>query len=504
MSYKVILNKAINMEFNIDKNFHSLDDINVLFDDNAKLVLGPEAQARITNCREYLDNRMISQKEPIYGITTGFGSLCNVSVGADDLSTLQKNLVMSHACSLGEEVPQEIVKLMLAFKVKSLSYGYSGVQLQTVQRLVDFFNNGVYPVVYQQGSLGASGDLAPLANMCLPLLGLGEVNYKGKRYTGEEINRIFGWEPLVLASKEGLALLNGTQFMLSFAIWNIRKAKKLSGLADKIAALSLDAYDGRIEPFTPGVHAVRPHSGQMETAKNMLYYLDGSQIITQKKQHVQDPYSFRCVPQVHGAVKDALRHIEEIFVTELNRATDNPTVLPDEDLIVSAGNFHGEPLAINLDFLAIAISEIGSISERRTYQLISGKRSLPSFLVAKPGLNSGFMIPQYAAAGVVSQNKQLCMPASVDTIDSSQGQEDHVSMGANAATKCYRVVNNVEKVLAIELMNAAQALEFRRPLKTSPILEAFVSQYRKVVNFIEDDEVMYTHINNSIEFLRNI
>ena len=504
MSYKVILNKAINMEFNIDKNFHSLDDINVLFDDNAKLVLGPEAQARITNCREYLDNRMISQKEPIYGITTGFGSLCNVSVGADDLSTLQKNLVMSHACSLGEEVPQEIVKLMLAFKVKSLSYGYSGVQLQTVQRLVDFFNNGVYPVVYQQGSLGASGDLAPLANMCLPLLGLGEVNYKGKRYTGEEINRIFGWEPLVLASKEGLALLNGTQFMLSFAIWNIRKAKKLSGLADKIAALSLDAYDGRIEPFTPGVHAVRPHSGQMETAKNMLYYLDGSQIITQKKQHVQDPYSFRCVPQVHGAVKDALRHIEEIFVTELNSATDNPTVLPDEDLIVSAGNFHGEPLAINLDFLAIAISEIGSISESRTYQLIRGKRSLPSFLVAKPGLNSGFMIPQYAAAGVVSQNKQLCMPASVDTIDSSQGQEDHVSMGANAATKCYRVVNNVEKVLAIELMNAAQALEFRRPLKTSPILEAFVSQYRKVVNFIEDDEVMYTHINNSIEFLRNI
>ena len=504
MSYKVILNKAINMEFNIDKNFHSLDDINVLFDDNAKLVLGPEAQARITNCREYLDNRMISQKEPIYGITTGFGSLCNVSVGADDLSTLQKNLVMSHACSLGEEVPQEIVKLMLAFKVKSLSYGYSGVQLQTVQRLVDFFNNGVYPVVYQQGSLGASGDLAPLANMCLPLLGLGEVNYKGKRYTGEEINRIFGWEPLVLASKEGLALLNGTQFMLSFAIWNIRKAKKLSGLADKIAALSLDAYDGRIEPFTPGVHAVRPHSGQMETAKNMLYYLDGSQIITQKKQHVQDPYSFRCVPQVHGAVKDALRHIEEIFVTELNSATDNPTVLPDDDLFVSAGNFHGEPLAINLDFLAIAISEIGSISERRTYQLISGKRSLPSFLVAKPGLNSGFMIPQYAAAGVVSQNKQLCMPASVDTIDSSQGQEDHVSMGANAATKCYRVVNNVEKVLAIELMNAAQALEFRRPLKTSPILEAFVSQYRKVVNFIEDDEVMYTHINNSIEFLRNI
>lgn len=492
------------MIFNIDQNFHSLNDIDVLFDDDVKIHLGSESQSRIVKCRVYLDNRMKSQKEPIYGITTGFGSLCNVSIGADDLSALQKNLVMSHACSLGEEVPQEIVKLMLAFKIKSLSYGFSGVQLTTVQRLVDFFNNGVYPVVYQQGSLGASGDLAPLANMCLPLLGLGEVNYKGQRYSAAEINEKFGWEPVVLASKEGLALLNGTQFMLAFAIWNIRKAKKLSALADKIAALSLDAYDGRIEPFTPGVHAVRPHAGQMETAKNMLHYLKGSQINAQYKQHVQDPYSFRCVPQVHGAVKDALRHIEEVFVTELNSATDNPTILPDEDMIVSAGNFHGEPLAINLDFLAIAISEIGSISERRTYQLIGGKRSLPSFLVAKPGLNSGFMIPQYAAAGVVSQNKQLCTPASVDTIDSSQGQEDHVSMGANAATKCFRVVNNVEKVLAIELMNAAQALEFRRPLKTSPVLEEFVQQYRKVVNFIEDDEVMYTHINNSIEFLRNL
>ncbi len=466
-------------------------------------MLGDEAKARIIKCREYLDNRMKIQKEPIYGITTGFGSLCNVSVGADELSQLQKNLVMSHACSLGEEVPQEIVKLMLAFKVKSLSYGYSGVRLETVQRLVDYFNNGVYPVVYQLGSLGASGDLAPLANMCLPLLGLGEVNYKGKKYLSAEINAKFGWEPLVLASKEGLALLNGTQFMLSFAMYNLYKGKKLMALADKIATLSLEAYDGRIEPFTPGVHAVRPHSGQMETAHNVLEYLEGSEIIRQPKQHVQDPYSFRCVPQVHGAVKDAVRNIENIFTTEFNSATDNPTVLPDEDAVISAGNFHGEPLALNLDFLAIALSEIGSISERRTYQLISGKRGLPSFLVAKPGLNSGFMIPQYAAAGIVSQNKQLATPACVDTIDSSQGQEDHVSMGANAATKCYRVVNNVERILAIELMNAAQALEFRRPLKTSPVLEEFVKEYRKYVNFIEQDEVMYIHINNSIEFLRS-
>ena len=490
------------MNFDIDQKVHSLLETEELLREDTQIVLGEEACERIVKCREYLDNRMKRQKEPIYGITTGFGSLCNVSVGEDQLSRLQKNLVMSHACSLGDPVPVRIVRLMLAFKIKSLAYGNSGVRLETVRRLVDFFNNGVYPVVYQQGSLGASGDLAPLANMCLPLIGLGEVNYKGKIYPAGEINALFGWEPLTLASKEGLALLNGTQFMLAYAIWNLHEAKRLSSMADKIAALSLDAYDGRIEPFTPGVHAVRPHYGQMETAQNMREYLSGSQIVSRPKEHVQDPYSFRCIPQVHGATKDALEYIETVFITEMNSATDNPTILPDEDMIVSAGNFHGQPLAINLDFLSIAVAELGSISERRTYQLISGKRGLPSFLVAKPGLNSGFMIPQYAAASLVSQNKQLCTPASVDTIDSSQGQEDHVSMGANAATKCYRILENVEKILAIELMNAAQALEFRRPLETSPVLEKFVKDYRETVPFIEEDQVMYPHINRSVEFLR--
>lgn len=490
------------MNFDIDQKVHSLLETEELLREDTKIVLGEEACERIVKCREYLDNRMKRQKEPIYGITTGFGSLCNVSVGEDQLSRLQKNLVMSHACSLGDPVPVRIVRLMLAFKIKSLAYGNSGVRLETVRRLVDFFNNGIYPVVYQQGSLGASGDLAPLANMCLPLIGLGEVNYKGKIYPAGEINALFGWEPLTLASKEGLALLNGTQFMLAYAIWNLHEAKRLSSMADKIAALSLDAYDGRIEPFTPGVHAVRPHYGQMETAQNMREYLSGSRIVSRPKEHVQDPYSFRCIPQVHGATKDALEYIETVFITEMNSATDNPTILPDEDMIVSAGNFHGQPLAINLDFLSIAVAELGSISERRTYQLISGKRGLPSFLVAKPGLNSGFMIPQYAAASLVSQNKQLCTPASVDTIDSSQGQEDHVSMGANAATKCYRILENVEKILAIELMNAAQALEFRRPLETSPVLEKFVKDYRETVPFIEEDQVMYPHINRSVEFLR--
>ena len=490
------------MIFDINQKIHTLQDVQGLLKEDSRIELGDDACRRIVNCREYLDNRMKTQKEPIYGITTGFGSLCNVSIDSEDLSQLQKNLVMSHACSVGEEVPQEIVKLMMAFKVKSLAYGYSGVQLKTVQRLVDMFNNGVYPVVYQQGSLGASGDLAPLANMCLPLLGLGEVRFEGEKYPAEEICRKFGWEPITLASKEGLALLNGTQFMLSFAIWNLIKAKRLMAQADKIAALSIDAFDGRLEPFTHGVHAIRPHNGQIETAAAIRELLEGSEIASQPKQHVQDPYSFRCVPQVHGASKDAIAHIENVFITELNSATDNPTILPDEDLIVSAGNFHGQPLAIHLDFLAIAIAEIGSISERRTYQLISGKRGLPSFLVAKPGLNSGFMIPQYAQASVVSQNKMLCMPNSVDTLDSSQGQEDHVSMGANAATKCYRVVNNVETILAIELFNAAQALEFRRPLKSSPIIEEMVAAYRKVVPFVETDQVMYTHINNTKDFLK--
>ena len=489
--------------FDINIKKHSISDVEALLKEGTQIVFGDEARARVIKCRQYLDIRMETQKEPIYGITTGFGSLCNISIGEDDLSTLQRNLVMSHACGIGDEVRPEIVRLMLAFKIKSLAYGFSGVRVETVERLVDFYNKGVTPVVYQQGSLGASGDLAPLANMCLPLLGLGEVDYQGKRYSGEEINVTFGWEPLKLASKEGLALLNGTQFMLAHSVWAIIKAKHLSKLCDKVAALSIDAYDGRISPFIDGVHQVRPHKGQIATAKAIREYLQGSEISDMEKVNVQDPYSFRCVPQVHGASKDAINYIESVFETELNSATDNPTILPDEDIIVSAGNFHGQPLALTLDFLSITLAELGSVSERRTYQLISGKRGLPNFLVARPGLNSGFMIPQYAQASVVSQNKQLATPACIDTIDSSQGQEDHVSMGANAATKCVRVVENLEKIVAIELFNAAQALQFRRPRKSSPVLEELVAKYREVVPFIEEDQVMYSLINKSIEFIQN-
>ena len=484
----------------------TLSQVDKILKEGMTLELSQESKERIVKCREYLDNKMKTQKEPIYGVTTGFGSLCNISISKEQLSQLQKNLVMSHACGVGEEVPAEIVKIMLLNKIQSLSYGNSGVQLQTVERLIAFFNNDILPVVYQQGSLGASGDLAPLAHMCLPLLGLGQVDYKGRRISGEELNKEFNWQPIELQSKEGLALLNGTQFMSSFAVWCVIKAQKLSDLADKIMVVSLEGFDGRIEPFFDPVHQVRPHTGQIETAKRVREMLEGSQIIAQPKKHVQDPYSFRCVPQVHGASKDAIAHVASVITTEINSATDNPTVFPDLDMVISAGNFHGQPLAINLDYLAIAVAELGSISERRTYQLIGAKRDLPSFLVAKPGLNSGFMIPQYAAASVVSQSKQLCTPASVDTIDSSQGQEDHVSFGSNAATKLYRVVNNTERVLAIELFNAAQAFDFRKQqtgLSSSKCIEDFVKSYREKVTFVQDDVVMYELIHKSIDFLRD-
>lgn len=472
--------------------------------ENYTLALSEESKAAIAKCRAYLDRKAIESPTPIYGVTTGFGSLCNISIEKDDLSALQKNLVMSHSCGTGDRVPTEIVRIMIMLKVQSLSYGHSGVQVATVERLIDMFNNHYTPVVYQQGSLGASGDLAPLAHLSLPILGLGEVETKeGEIITGEEMNAREGWQAPTLQSKEGLALLNGTQFMASYGVWSLDKAERLSAQADEIAAMSLEAFDGRIDPFADNVHQVRPHNGQIVTARRMRELLEGSQLIAQPKKHVQDPYSFRCIPQVHGASKDAIAYVASVIETEINSATDNPTVFPDEDVVVSAGNFHGQPLALVLDYLAIAMAELGNISERRTYKLISAQRGLPSFLVAKPGLNSGFMIPQYTAASIVSQTKGLCMPASVDSIPSSQGQEDHVSMGSNAATKSARVADNVERVLAIELLNAAQALEFRRPLKSSAFVEKLFADFRAVVPFVDTDMIMYPLIAKSVEFLQN-
>lgn len=490
------------MEHIISHRKLTINLIKKILTSGAHLSLGKEAEEAIIKCRKYLDSKMEDIRRPVYGVTTGFGSLCNITIPQEDLSRLQHNLVMSHACGTGDTVRPEIVKIMLLLKIQSLSYGHSGVQMETVQKLMDMFNNDVIPVVYQQGSLGASGDLAPLAHLSLPLIGMGEVTYKGEVRQSSELWQELGWEPIRLRSKEGLALLNGTQFMSAHAVWSLIQAERLSDWADKIGAMALDAYDGRIEPFFHQVNAVRPHQGQIETAARFRELLEGSEIIRQKKVHVQDPYSFRCIPQVHGASKDTIRYVKSVIETEINSATDNPTVFPDEDMIISAGNFHGQPIAIPMDMLTLALSELANISERRIYKLISGQRGLPAFLVAKPGLNSGFMIPQYTAASIVSQSKGLCMPASADSIPSSQGQEDHVSMGANAATKLVRVVENTERVLAIELFNAAQALEFRRPLRSSWKIEKILAGFRKVVPFIDDDTYMHPHIEKAVEFIQ--
>ncbi len=481
----------------------SLETLQEIISEHKSIALSDEARINIQKCREYLDKKMATNDDPIYGINTGFGSLCNVKISNENLSQLQENLVKSHACGTGEEVPQEIVKIMLLLKIQSLSYGHSGVQLVTVQRLVDFYNNDILPVIYNQGSLGASGDLAPLAHLSLPLLGEGEVNYEGFRQPARKVLDKMGWEPIVMQSKEGLALLNGTQFMSAYGSYVLLKAMKYSYLADVIAAVSLEGFDGRIEPFDELIHFVRPHKGQIVTAQHMKELLEDSQIIAQPKQHVQDPYSFRCIPQVHGASKDTIEYVKKVFKTEINSVTDNPNIFIESDVIISGGNFHGQPLALALDFLGIALAELGSISERRTYQLISGLRGLPAFLVDNPGLNSGFMIPQYTAASIASQNKQLATPASVDSIVSSNGQEDHVSMGANAATKCLRIMDNVERILAIELMNASQAIEYRRPLQSSEFIEMFLKSYREEVPLVKEDRILHYDIEKSVVFLNS-
>jgi histidine ammonia-lyase len=490
----------MNNIYKIKDSIH-FEDLKDILREDKEIVLSEDAVNRIDLCRNYLDQKLSVDREPIYGINTGFGSLHNHTIDKKDREKLQRNLVLSHACGAGDPIPTEIVRLMLLLKAQGLSYGHSGVQTDSVQRLLDFYNHDILPVVYEYGSLGASGDLAPLAHLSLPLMGEGMVFFKGEIKTSKEVLEATGLKPVILRSKEGLALLNGTQFMSAYGVWCIIEMQKFLKWADIIATFSADAFDCRMDPFNEMIHHVRPHKGQMEAAENIRQLLTGSQIIKRKKNHVQDPYSFRCIPQVHGASKDAIKYAANVFYIEINSVTDNPTIFPDEDVIISAGNFHGQPLALALDFMAIAVAELGSISERRIYKLISGQRGLPAFLVATPGLNSGFMIPQYAAASMVSANKQLCTPSSVDSIDSSNGQEDHVSMGANSATKLYKIVKNVKQILAIELMAAAQALEFRRPLKTSRSLENLYRKYRHDVAFLNEDRLLHDDMINSLHFL---
>lgn len=466
------------------------------------LELSSKAFQKIEHCRNYLDNKLAASNQLFYGVNTGFGYLQNVAISNTQLAELQYNLLKSHACGLGDEVPDEIVKWMLFLKIQSLSQGYSGVQLQTVQRLIDFYNNDILPVIYTQGSLGASGDLSPLAHLSLPLIGMGEVTYKGQKYPAQEILDKFGWQPLELKSKEGIALINGTQFMTAYALHSLLKAENIFVLSDLIACISIDAFDCSIQPFHPNIHAIRPHKGQVDTAARIRTILSDSEIITQQKKSVQDPYSFRCIPQVHGASKDVANFFLKTMMQEINSVTDNPNIFPDDDLILSGGNFHGQPLALSFDLMCMAMAEIGNISERRTYQLLSGQRDLPLFLVKNPGLHNGLMIPQYTAAGIVSENKQLCTPSSVDSIVSSNGQEDHVSMGANAAVKCLRVLNNVERILAIELLTACQAIEFRRPLKSAPSVEKIVNTFRDVVAFNDSDRLLHDDMVKAVAFMK--
>lgn len=486
----------------INNEWVTLDQIDMIIASGARVELGEDARQEIQECRDYLDQKVANHDDLIYGVNTGFGSLCNTAISNKDLEQLQRNLVLSHACGMGEEVPRELVKRMLLLKAIGLSHGNSGAQVATIERLLFFFNNDILPVVYQQGSLGASGDLSPLAHLSLPILGEGEVRYLGEVHAASAMLEKFDLEPIVLRSKEGLALLNGTQFMSAYASYSVSHARKLWRQFNMIGALSLEGYDGRLNPFQDNVNRIRNQKGQIETADMMRDLLSGSEMIVREKEHVQDPYSFRCIPQVHGASKDAIDYSATIVEREINAVTDNPTVFREEDDVVSAGNFHGQPLAITMDFLAIALAELASISERRVYKLISGTRGLPAFLVAEPGLNSGFMIPQYTAASIVSQNKQLCTPASIDTIDSSNGQEDHVSMGANAATKLYRVVENCYSVQGIELLNAAQAMDFRKE-RTSETLEKLRTEFRTSVPFVQSDCYSHELMRKSVVFVKN-
>lgn len=484
----------------------TLDRIRDLIRSESPIGLDPGAQERVAASRAVVD-RLQAGERSYYGINTGFGALAHTHIPPADIERLQENLILSHAVGVGAEVDPAIVRLMLLLKVNALAIGLSGVRPVLVEYLIRFHNAGLCPVVYAKGSLGASGDLAPLAHLTLALLGLGEVWAEGRKIPAPEALARLGLAPLRLKSKEGLALINGTQFMAAHAVHALLRIQDLLKTADLTAAMTLEAMRGSATPFDARIHAARPHPGQQETADNVRRLLADSEILPSHLNcgKVQDPYSLRCVPQVHGAVRDAVRHARATVETEINAATDNPLVFPNGD-VLSGGNFHGEPLAFALDYLAIATAELASISERRLYLLLlgdtMGDKKLPKLLMSDTGLNSGFMLPQYAAAALVSENKILAHPASVDSIPSSLGQEDHVSMGAIAATKLLEVVTNTETVLAIELMSAAQALDFIHPLKAGRGVEAAHAEVRRHLAFAEADRLFHNDIQTALALVR--
>jgi len=478
-----------------------------LLKSNRKIALSQAARVRIAASRGVVE-RLLSSGGVYYGINTGFGALAHQRVPAESLVQLQENLILSHAVGVGDEVTADIVRLMILLKVNALAQGLSGVRPFLVDRLLQLYNGDILPVVFTQGSLGASGDLAPLAHMTLPLLGLGEVFYGGKRMPAAEALAAVGLKSIHLESKEGLALINGTQFMSAYAVHALLRILPLLKTADIAAAMTLEATRGSAAPFDERIHKARPHEGQGRTAANLRRLLTASEILPSHRNcpKVQDPYSLRCVPQVHGAARDIVAQALRTVEIEVNSATDNPLVFSEGD-IVSSGNFHGEPLAFAMDFLAVAVAELASISERRLYLLLGGDTvgdiKLPKLLMKDTGLNSGFMLPQYTAAALVSENKILCHPASVDSIPSSLGQEDHVSMGATAATKLVQVVRNAETVLAIEVMSAAQALDFIHPLKAGKGIEAAHREVRKVISFAESDRLFHDDIQASLGLVRS-
>jgi len=440
---------------------------------------------------------IVREGRTVYGINTGFGILADTAINEADTRLLQHKILQSHSVGVGQPIPTEIAKLMLITKVQALVQGYSGVQRSTLERILWHIDNDVIPVVPEKGSVGASGDLAPLAHLCLPLIGLGEVFYKGTRRPSAEVLQEFGLEPITLGPKEGLALINGTQFILAFALKAVERMHYCLEAADIIGAMSLEALTGTSAPFDARLHQLRPYKGNRLVAQRLRNLLDGSEIM---KSHadcgrVQDPYSLRCMPQVHGASRNAWLHLKELTTIEANSVTDNPIVLGKDDTI-SGGNFHGQPLALPLDYACFAAAEVGNISDRRCYLLLEGKWGLPLLLMNNVGLNSGFMIPQYTTAALVTENKTLCFPASADSIPTSLGQEDHVSMVSISGRKLNQVLDNLEQILAIELLSACQAIEFRRPHKSSALLEHAHDYVRRFVGFAEEDRIFADDIRS--------
>jgi histidine ammonia-lyase len=466
-------------------------------------IIDDVAKQKINQSQQYV-NEIVANNDTVYGINTGFGILSNKKISEEDTKTLQYKILQSHSVGVGNPIPKQVAKLMLITKLQALAQGFSGVQLTTLERILWHIDNDIIPMVPEKGSVGASGDLAPLAHLCLPFIGLGEVFYKDKIIKTSELFQLKNLSPITLGPKEGLALINGTQFILSYAVADVQRMHNCLEVADIIGAMSLEALQGTKAPFDERLHQLRPFKGNQLVAQRLRLLLQDSEIMNSHEDcdRVQDPYSLRCMPQVHGASRNAWLHLKELTEIELNAVTDNPIIFNADDTI-SGGNFHGQPLALPLDYCCFAASELGNISDRRCYLLLEGKFGLPMLLMSEVGLNSGFMIPQYTTAALVTENKTLCFPASADSIPTSLGQEDHVSMGSISGRKLYQILDNLEYILAIELMSACQAIEFRKPLKSSALLEAAHSFVRQTVSFANEDRIFADDVNQIKKIISN-